>query len=207
MLKVGQSSFKKLFTVGETEHLSLEGLLRHPLIVTAILKGNFVGRRGRLLRYDAATKTYDTVILAKVIGSDNATNKLKLSTYDGIATGNYKAILADGSAVSLAVSQVQAPAYDVLSTLQINEDFVVIADPDGAGPLDVADIKYLAPDTAVLNTKISGIVHEDSTGVECGLAVAVEGAKVSQVYGADIPALAEALGLKVMDDLVFFQVA
>jgi roadblock/LC7 domain-containing protein len=205
MTPIGQSQFKKLFAVREKQHDSLEGLLRQPLAITGTLKGGFVGRRGRLVRYDRLNSAYDVVIAAKVLSADNAANKLKLSSYDGLQVGSVKAILADGSAVTVNITQIQGPVYDPVSTLQTNEDFVVIDDPDGAGPQDVADIRYIAPATADLTQKVDGIVYEDSRDANASVAVEVDGARVEHVMGADLPALAATLGLKVIDGLVFFR--
>lgn len=207
MTPIGQSTFKRLFTVREKQHDSLEGLLRQPIIITGTLSGGFTGRRGRPVRYNESTGTYDVVIAAKVLSADNATNKLKLSSYDGLSVGGVQAILADGTVVSLNITQLQGPVYDPVSTLQTNEDFVVVDDPDGAGPLDVADIRYLAPAGATFTSMATGIIYEDSRDATAPVAVEVDGARVEHVMGADIPNVAASLGLKVVDGLVFFRLS
>jgi hypothetical protein len=202
--------FRKLFEVKEKQHNSLEGLLRHPVIVSGPMATGYLPRRGQLVRWDATANVWQPVIYAKARVENS---KLKLSVYDNLVVGNnYKVILSDGSVATVALTQLVVPTFDPVSTLQTNEDYAVFADPDGAGPLTPNDIRYVCPATADLATKVDGIVYEDSfrnhsnpaAPVAAGVAVEVDGAKVGEVYGADTT-LAATLGFKLLNGLVFFR--
>lgn len=209
-MAVGQTPFNTLFKVGQKFHDSLEGLLRHPLIIAGALPTGFESRRGRPVRFNATTGTYDIVIHSRVTAVDAPNGKVKLSAYDGLAVGDTVTLIkSDGSTASATISQLQAPAYDPISTLQTNEDFIVLTTTDANGnpiAFDATGVVYLAPAGADLNTVVSGILYEDGTEPEAPVAVEVDGAKVEHVFGADISAIASKLGFKVVDGLVFFRI-
>jgi hypothetical protein len=202
--------FKKLFSVSEKQHNSLEGLLRHPVIVGGAFYTGHQARRGQLVRWDKSYSMWAPVVYAKARVENG---KLKLSTYDGLTVGdNYKVILSNGTVATVQLTQLVPPVFDPVSTLQTNEDYAVFADPDGAGPLTPNDILYVCPNVADLSTPVDGVVYEDSHGGDgviphvatVAVAVELDGAKAEEVYAADTP-LAATLGLKVINGLVFFR--
>ncbi|AYJ74758.1 capsid protein [Thermus phage phiFa] len=199
------TGFSKVFSVGQKFHDSLEGLLRSPLAISGTLAGGYLPRRGRPVRYDPATDTFAVVIHSRVTPIDAANGKAKLSAYDGLTVGDSVVLVkSDGTTQTATIAQLQAPVYDPVSTLQTNEDFVVLQ--SGTAPVDLTGVVYLAPAGTDLTRRVDGIVYEDADENPASVAVEVDGAKVEHVLGADIASVASALGFKVISGLVFFRV-
>jgi hypothetical protein len=113
-------------------------------------------------------------------------------------TQAYKLILRDGTTANATVTEIVAPAYDPISTLQTNQDYVALNTT-----ADVAQVVYIAPATFDPTTKADGFVYEDSDSETVGVAVVLEGAKLEQLLGVEL----FGFGAKVIDGLVFFYTA
>lgn len=199
------TGFQKVFGVGQKFHDSLEGLIRPPLVISGTLAGGYLPRRGRPVWYNPENDTFTVVIHSRVTPIDAASGKAKLSAYDGLTVGSYVTLVkSDGTRQSATIAQLQAPVYDPVSTLQTNEDFVVLQ--SGNAPVNLTDVVYLAPAGITFEAQATGIVYEDADENPASVAVEVDGARVEHVLGADIPAVASALGFKVISGLVFFRV-
>lgn len=198
------TGFQRVFTVGQKFHDSLEGLLRPPLVISGTLAGGYLPRRGRPVRYNPATGTFEVVIHSRVTPIDAASGKAKLSAYDGLTVGsNVVLVKSDGTTQTATIAQLQAPVYDPVSTLQTNEDFVVLQ--SGSAPVNLTDVVYLAPAETDFTSQVAGIVYEDADENPASVAVEVDGARVEHVLGADIPIVAASLGFRVISGLVFFR--
>lgn len=199
------TGFSKVFSVGQKLHDSLEGLIRQPLAISGTLAGGYLPRRGRPVRYNADTGEFVVVLHSRVTPIDAANGKAKLSAYDGLVVGQSVTLVkADGTTQTATIAQLQAPVYDPVSTLQTNEDFVMLR--SGTAAVNLANVVYLAPGGVDLTRKVDGIVYEDADENPASIAVEVDGAKVEHVLGADIASVASALGFKVLSGLVFFRV-
>lgn len=199
------TGFQKVFGVGQKFHNSLEGLIRQPLTISGTLTGGYLPRRGRPVRYNPETGVFEVVIHSRVTPIDAANGKAKLSAYDGLTVGgNVVLVKSDGTIQTATIAQLQAPVYDPVSTLQTNEDFVVLQ--KGNAPVNLTGVVYLAPAEANFEIQADGIVYEDADENPASVAVEVDGAKVEHVLGADIPTVASTLGFKVISGLVFFRV-
>lgn len=199
------TGFQKVFGVGQKFHDSLEGLIRPPLVISGTLAGGYLPRRGRPVWYNPENGTFEVAIHSRVTPIDAASGKAKLSAYDGLTVGsNVMLVKSDGTKQPATIAQLQAPVYDPVSTLQTNEDFVVLQ--SGNAPVNLTGVVYLAPAGTVFEAQAAGIVYEDADENPASVAVEVDGAKVEHVLGADIPTVASVLGFKVISGLVFFRV-
>lgn len=194
------TGFQKVFGVGQKFHDSLEGLLRQPVVISGRMPNGIVGRRGRPVVYDAATGLFKPIVLARVVSVVNAAaKKVELSAYDGLIAGQtYKLLLRNGTTADATVTEVVAPTYDPVSTLQTNQDYVALNTN-----ADLAQVAYIAPATFNPATKADGFVYEDSDSETVGVAVVLEGAKLEHLLGVEL----FGFGAKVIDGLVFFYTA
>lgn len=171
MRKPGMLQWEQIEGEEITRSDSLEGLLRHPLIVSGTYDEAFgTPRRGQLVVYDEATEVYKPVIAAEITAVNGA------GDYDVTRWGDIEV----GATVHVAEEDGAAPVAATVTAIDTDAGTLTVDFGGGVEPAAPALVLYDGQEAVAA---IDGIVYESSLDTDCAVAISVEGARPETVAG------------------------